>query len=113
MDLVTALAKIRAGLAYVALFGTAGYLYGSVLPQLDRIQAKLEARNRAELEAVLALDEAIETVELLLAEQNSAVHAGHGKQLVGETGKGTRHEDLLVEIAKLKLQVQALSKGKV
>ncbi|CAN6357426.1 unnamed protein product [Urochloa humidicola] len=109
MDLVTALAKIRAGLAYVALFGTAGYLYGSVLPQLDRIQAKLEARNRAELEAVLALDEAIETVELLLAEQNS----GHGKQLVGETGKGTRHEDLLVEIAKLKLQVQALSKGKV
>ncbi|CAN6330217.1 unnamed protein product [Urochloa humidicola] len=113
MDLVTALAKIRAGLAYVALFGTAGYLYGSVLPQLHRIQAKLEARNRAELEAVLALDEAIETVELLLAEQNSAVHAGHGKQHVGETGKGTRHEDLLAEIAKLKLQVRALSKGKV
>ncbi|CAL4897151.1 unnamed protein product [Urochloa decumbens] len=119
MDLVTALPKIRAGVAYVTLFGTVVYLYGSVLPRLDRIQANLEARNRADLEAGLVLDEAIQTLELLLEElastnvpKDSAVHAGHGKQPVGETGKGTRHEDLLAEIAKLKLEVQARSKGK-
>ncbi|CAL4904515.1 unnamed protein product [Urochloa decumbens] len=116
MDLVP---KIRAGVAHVTLFGTLVYMYGSVLPRLDRLQANLEARNRAELEAALLIDEAIQALELLLEElastnvpQDSAVHAGHGKQPVGETGKGTRHEDLLAEIAKLKLEVQARSKGK-
>ncbi|CAL4904516.1 unnamed protein product [Urochloa decumbens] len=112
MDLVP---KIRAGVAHVTLFGTLVYMYGSVLPRLDRLQANLEARNRAELEAALLIDEAIQALELLLEElasTNVPQDSGHGKQPVGETGKGTRHEDLLAEIAKLKLEVQARSKGK-
>ncbi|CAO2165767.1 unnamed protein product [Urochloa humidicola] len=66
---------------YVMLFGTLVYLYGSLLPRLDRLEAKVEARNSLDK---LNDDEAVELLQAKHAStnvpqarfmQNSDVHA--------------------------------------
>ncbi|CAO2153509.1 unnamed protein product [Urochloa humidicola] len=42
----TALPKIRAGVPYVVLSGTLVYLYGWLVPRLDRMEAKVEALQK-------------------------------------------------------------------
>ncbi|CAN6335401.1 unnamed protein product [Urochloa humidicola] len=98
-DLVAALPKIGAGVAYVTLFGTLVYLHGSLVPRLDRLEAKVEARNSLEN----LNDDLATNVPRAQVMQNSAAHARHGEQ----PGIETKLNRLEAKLTKLEIALEA------
>ncbi|CAO2140657.1 unnamed protein product [Urochloa humidicola] len=79
-------AKTRAGVAYVALFGSLIYMYGWVMPELERLESNLKAWKSS----TDKLTQAIEAVQLLLADE----HVSTDVSQVQSSGLGKKPDDV-------------------
>ncbi|CAL4947343.1 unnamed protein product [Urochloa decumbens] len=77
----TTITKATNGFVAVTLLVVVIYMYGRLLPALDRLGDKFDALKREKSNLIDILTQAIEAMELLLPEVND-------KEPVGETGKG-------------------------
>ncbi|CAN6373891.1 unnamed protein product [Urochloa humidicola] len=66
-------AKTRAGVAYVALFGSLIYMYGWVMPKMESLESNLKAWKNSNDK----LTQAIEAVQLRLADEHVSTDVSH------------------------------------
>ncbi|CAN6273643.1 unnamed protein product [Urochloa humidicola] len=108
------LAKTGVGVAYFTLFGSLVYICGSVMPAIDKLKDKLEARSRKSnlnnslIQAMEHVsDEDVSNVSKAQIMQSS----GHGKKPDGATDKGTRVYTLEEDFVKVYRGIMELSAG--